>query len=262
MKSWVVLLAVGIIAMATGGAMVGLGWHHTVGLGGLWLGVVLVLGGLVLGRNDIKAGDFGIAVPSGQRSGLRKALLALVVVVVIGIVAFYGAAYLASNQPGGSTLTSSTNSQSSLSSSVIGSQTSSQSIASSSTTTTTSTTTSSSGPITLATVSLSAGTATNASSQGTAALYLVLQNSGPATTISSVEVSSLILPTSVTYQCSSSTSCSPISSPVVSANSNADFTSSTTGFYIGAHLVGNLRYLYQITFADGEVLSGSVTTSP
>jgi hypothetical protein len=50
MNSGVGLLALGVLAAVAGAAMYLLGWHHTVGLSGIVLGVILVVLGLVSAR--------------------------------------------------------------------------------------------------------------------------------------------------------------------------------------------------------------------
>lgn len=106
MKLWPILLALGVIALATGAAMVLLQYHHTVGLAAVGLGIVLLLAGVAmayLGRNAPKVVDKQTVVPPAKRQGsLRKALIAVVVVVIIGVGTFYGTSYLGSIQPGNS----------------------------------------------------------------------------------------------------------------------------------------------------------------
>jgi len=118
MKPWPVLLALGVIALATGAVMVLLQYHHTVGLGAVGLGVLLLAAGAglaYLDRKTVKVTDQKAAVPTKLQGSLRKALIAVLVVVVIGVGTFYGASYLGSVQPG--------NSFSSVSNSIIISQT-------------------------------------------------------------------------------------------------------------------------------------------
>jgi hypothetical protein len=120
---------------------------------------------------------------------------------------------------------------------------------------------SSSGQITVVTVALYAGSASNATTQGTAALYLVIHNPGPPTSVSSIEISRSTLVVAQTfYQCASLTSCSPTSSPVINGNSDSNFTSPRTGFFAGAKIGENLSYNYKIAFANGETVSGTVTS--
>jgi hypothetical protein len=105
MKSWSILLALGVIALATGAAMVLLQYHHTVGLGALGLGALLLAAGAgmaYLDRKTVKVQDQKIAVPAKRQGGLRKALIAVVVIVAIGVATFYGTSYLGSIQPGNS----------------------------------------------------------------------------------------------------------------------------------------------------------------
>jgi hypothetical protein len=105
MKPWPILLALGVIALATGAAMVVLQYHHTVGLAALGLGAVLLLAGVgmaYMGRNAVKVVDKQTVVPAKRQGGLRKALIAVVVVVIIGVGTFYGTSYLGSIQPGNS----------------------------------------------------------------------------------------------------------------------------------------------------------------
>ena len=105
MKPWPILLALGVIALATGAAMVVLQYHHTVGLAAVGLGVVLLLAGVgmaYLGRNAVKLVDKQTVVPAKRQGGLRKALIAVLVVVIIGVGTFYGTSYLGSIQPGNS----------------------------------------------------------------------------------------------------------------------------------------------------------------
>jgi hypothetical protein len=105
MKPWPVLLALGVIALATGAVMVLLQYHHTVGLGAVGLGVLLLAAGAgmaYLDRKTVKVTDQKVAVPTKRQGSLRKALIAVLVVVVIGVGTFYGASYLGSVQPGNS----------------------------------------------------------------------------------------------------------------------------------------------------------------
>jgi hypothetical protein len=106
MKPWPILLALGVIALATGAALVVLQYHHTVGLAAVGLGVVLLLAGVgmaYLGRNAVKVVEKQTVVPPAKRQkGLRKALIAVLVVVIIGVGTFYGTSYLGSIQPGNS----------------------------------------------------------------------------------------------------------------------------------------------------------------
>lgn len=74
-----------------------------------------------------------------------------------------------------------------------------------------------------------------------------------------MRVFSAVLRSPPVYQCSSLTSCSPISSPVVNGGSKTYFTNSTTGFFFGAQLVANQDYDYSIAFANGQTISGVTT---
>lgn len=93
-------------------------------------------------------------------------------------------------------------------------------------------------------------------------MKVVLHNPGPATTISSINVlrpPNLKQPS--VYQCSSTIACSLISSPTVAGNSDTDFTSPTTEFFLNATLSPNLMYGYYINFANGLVAIGTVNAT-
>src|ERR1700689_4960312 len=97
MKSWSILLALGVIALAVGAGMILLQYHHTVGLGAVGLGVLLLAagGGLAyLDRKAPKVQDQKITTPAKRKGGLRKVIIAVVVVIAIGVATFYGTSYL------------------------------------------------------------------------------------------------------------------------------------------------------------------------
>jgi len=150
------------------------------------------------------------------------------------------------------------------SSSISSSQGSSNSVSTSSTTlvSKTSRSSTSSLQITVVAIKLLAGTATNATAQGTASIEVVLHNPGQATSISSINV---LRPPNVkapmVYQCSSTTTCSLISSPTVDGGSNTGFTSPTTKFFLGVTLSPSLMYGYYINFANGLVALGTINAT-
>jgi hypothetical protein len=43
--------ALGVLGVIVGGGMYAAGWHHTIGLGGIGLGIVLIIAGIWLARN-------------------------------------------------------------------------------------------------------------------------------------------------------------------------------------------------------------------
>ena len=79
--------------------------HHTIGLGGIGVGGVLIIiglgGGLLRGRG-VRAEDKKTMTQTRQQGGGRKAIVAILVIIVIGVGTFYGTSYLSSVQPGGS----------------------------------------------------------------------------------------------------------------------------------------------------------------
>ena len=128
---WLVVIALGIIAIVSGAALYVSHLHRTIGLGGIGIGVVLAIIGLVgglLGRRPAKIKEIGeemkpVAAPRAPKGSYRKALIAVLVVVLIGAGTFYGVNYISSVAP---TTTGSTTSLSTQSSpTIIGSSTTS-----------------------------------------------------------------------------------------------------------------------------------------
>lgn len=107
MRTDAILTLSGLAVLAFGGGMAILGWHRTVGLGGVALGIVLIFASLVLRlrspKNRVIRETSGPAQPARSPS-LRNAVLAIMVVAVIGFATFYGTLYLSPKQqgPGGS----------------------------------------------------------------------------------------------------------------------------------------------------------------
>jgi hypothetical protein len=101
-KAWLALLTSGIIAVLAGGAMVARLWHHTIGLGVLGLGVLLVIigeGFSLKVRMKAKV-KIDAAEPFSSKSVNRKRVLRLAVVValiaVVALASFDYASYVAS----------------------------------------------------------------------------------------------------------------------------------------------------------------------
>jgi hypothetical protein len=127
MKGWFILLVLGVVALLAGGAMVVLGYHHTIGLGVVGLGSVLVIAGLAIStrRRTSKVQDAKAPLSIQQKGERRKILLAVGVVLIVGVGSFYGAYYLISAQPGStsSSISISTTSSGSLTTSTSTGQT-------------------------------------------------------------------------------------------------------------------------------------------
>lgn len=125
MRVWTAIVALGAVAIAAGGAFLALGVHHTLGLGGLGLGGLLVaagLGGTLLGRRGSGPQEKKTASVPAQKGAYRKALVAVLVIVVIGVGTFYAVTYVSSVAPAGPSTTTSSLSYSSSSSSSSGTE--------------------------------------------------------------------------------------------------------------------------------------------
>ena len=79
-------------------------FHHTIGLLGIGIGVILLLAGLypTFMRRQRGLAAQGGKEQYGSRRGEYRILLALVIIVLVGVATFYGASYLQSIQPSGS----------------------------------------------------------------------------------------------------------------------------------------------------------------
>ncbi len=121
---------------------------------------------------------------------------------------------------------------------------------------------SSSKAVSVVALKLVAGSATNASTRGTAYLSVALNNSGPPTTIVSINI---LRPPNVArppiYQCSSTSSCSLISEPEVDGHAVTNFTTTATEFFVGVALLPNTLYGYEISFASGYPVLGTVNAT-
>jgi uncharacterized Zn-binding protein involved in type VI secretion len=105
MRAWTAIFALGVIALVTAAALLALGLHHTIAIGGLGLGAVLAVigaGGGLLRRKGRSIGDKGTIALKGPWAVYRKAIIAVLVVVLIGVGTFYGTSYLAGIQGGAS----------------------------------------------------------------------------------------------------------------------------------------------------------------
>jgi hypothetical protein len=117
----------------------------------------------------------------------------------------------------------------------------------------------SSSPVFIAFIDLYSGVASSSTSQGTAYLYLILVDDGPATEVHSITLSGGDLAkTPTVYICSSASSCSPFNSAEVDSWSATAYTSPTTAFYLGASLTHGESCNFEIAFANGQVIVGTI----
>ena len=103
MKLWPAILALGFLALVAGIVMFGLRLHRTIGLGALGLGVVLIFLAVAMALVARRNRTQSVSEPGRspvKKSGLLKALIAILVVVGIGIATFYGTSYVSNLQPG------------------------------------------------------------------------------------------------------------------------------------------------------------------
>jgi len=250
------VVGVGVISLFLGGMLLFLG-HRTLGTSGAGLGIVLLLVGgalwrLVPKRRRTEWGAYStdrtVGVGGLKKSHLRS-LAAALIVLAVGAGTFYGT-YLAANQAG---------TASSASVLVTTSRYTQTSAAGTGTATSSHTgTVTAPGSISLVSVTLHAGTATSSDSQGNASMYLVIGNPGSATSISSITLIESSGATPTVFQCSNSTSCSPIANPAVAGSSTTSFTTPSTGFFFSEAVVANTFYRYTIDFANGESITGPV----
>ncbi|MGA2665193.1 MAG: hypothetical protein ABSF83_09635 [Nitrososphaerales archaeon] len=220
MRAWAPILALGILAVAAGGALVLLHTHHTVGLGGIGVGALLVLVGVgakLLGRKNGPVQGSKVTRPPVQRGAYRKAAIAVIVVVVIGVGTYYGTSYLAGTQPGaaqsaslqtrtGQTTLESGNSSVAYSFTTVSTDTyytyipSTVTSSSSNTFTSGSATSSSATTTSAVTGSLTTGSTTSISTESTGSLYTGSFSTGSASTSlqssSSTTTESATIPTS------------------------------------------------------------------
>lgn len=179
----------------------------------------------------------------------------LLVAVILMVVAVAATAFVVISYPPSST----TNESSSSAGSSLSAANSTSSSSLLSTLASSQSNTSAASEITVVTARLIAGSATNATFQGTASIQVVLSNGGPETAITSisiVRVPAVVRPQ--IFQCSSSASCSPISSPVVGGNTDTNFTSATRAFFVGAAVSAGVPYGYVIYFANGASIGGTL----
>lgn len=260
MKIWPALIVVGVAGFVLGVTLILLNQHHTIGLGGIGLGVVLIAigSGLLLQERGAKTKQDRNWGPSNPKLTLRapgvRALAAIGIIVLVGASAFYASIYLVSVQGPSQTFTGPR-------STLTGSQ-SSQTSTSGTTSTTSSTSGSRTSAIIALKMTLYAGTPTNGTSRGTASLYMVLQNTGDSTTITSIVI---LRPPNVRqppiYQCRGPSSCALISVPYVNARSTSAFNTTSTGFYIGSTLLPQTLYGYEVYFANGATLFGTLNAT-
>ena len=185
MRVWIPILVLGVIGLITGGLLVVLHAHRTIGLGGIGLGALLILvglgGGILRGRS-VRVEDRKTVVRTGQRGQARKAIIAVLVVILIGVGTFYGTTYLAGLQSGGQSPSTGNSGQTSQQISVATSNPSSTTTSDSGSITTFQPSTTSSSTTTSTTASTTISTSTQSSSgSGT-----VGSTSSTSTTTSSV----------------------------------------------------------------------------
>lgn len=243
-----------------GGTLILLNQHRTIGLGGIGLGVVLVAigSGLLFQEQRAKPSPNRNWGPSNRKWTLRtpaiRALAAVGIIILVGASAFYASLYLVSFQGPTQTFT--------VPRSTFTSSQTSQTSTSGTISTTSSTTSLRTNVISALSATLYAGTPTNATARGTASLYIVLQNTGDATSITSIN---MYRPPNIRqppiYQCQGPNSCTLISAPPVSGRSTSSFNTPTSGFYIGATLLPQTMYGYQIFFANGASLFGTLNAT-
>jgi hypothetical protein len=112
--------------------------------------------------------------------------------------------------------------------------------------------------ITLSEWNLSSGTATTQNLQGTAHFVIAFNNPGATTKISSYSLSPGTNASLTLYQCSSSISCTALSSPTIPANRVTSFDTAATMFYISRNISSGEEYNYVFNFANGQSISGTV----
>ena len=113
--------------------------------------------------------------------------------------------------------------------------------------------------VTIAFMRLYSGSASSSTSQGTANVYLIVRNSGQPTAINSIIIKGggLSGPIPV-FVCPSTVNCAMLVSEQVNAHSATTFTDDRTSFYVGSAIVSGTTYDFEIGFANGQTISGSI----
>lgn len=117
--------------------------------------------------------------------------------------------------------------------------------------------------ITVSAATLYAGSASSSSFRGTANFSLSL-NSDVSTNLTSLTLTlpganNRSTPSNATvFQCTSNTQCAGISSLQILAGSITNFTSSATVFRFPSAILPGKAYIYEISFANAQSISGSV----
>jgi hypothetical protein len=219
MRVWIPILVLGVIGLITGGLLVVLHAHRTIGLGGIGLGGLLILvgvgGGILRGRS-VRVEDRKTVVRTGQRGQARKAIIAVLVVILIGVGTFYGTTYLAGLQSGGQSPSTGNSGQSSQQISVATSNPSS-------------TTTSVSGSITTFQPSTTSSSTAAASTTASTTISTSAQSSSGSSTIASTSsttatssVSTLTGTSSTSQQTQSLTQSTTASSDCLASTKSLD----------------------------------------
>lgn len=111
MRAWMLIIGLGCVALLSGGVLL-FQQHHTLSLGGLGLGIMLIMVGAALGFRERKGGGTKTARepttrPGGGllRRGLLRTLVAVLVVIAVGVGTFYGTTAFVPHQTPGSPTT-------------------------------------------------------------------------------------------------------------------------------------------------------------
>jgi hypothetical protein len=114
--------------------------------------------------------------------------------------------------------------------------------------------------VTLEFANLDSGSATNQSYRGTASVAAAFNNPASATKLSSYELWSPGNASMTMYECTSSSSCTPLGNAPILANSVTYFNDSTV-LYLSNKIVLNETYNYIFNFANGQSVSGTLNAS-